>query len=173
MDFQMPKLSPVPIPTKHQSLPVRIWRWISWVRRWHVIEDWHYDMLDENGERRRVIVPAGFRFDGASIPRPLWGLLSPVGLLLIPGLLHDFAYRYDYLWVVDGTTGETYRYQQGGGQKRWDAMFRRVGTDVNGMAVIDMSAWLMLSLFGWWAWRNNRKKKMPEVYPEGVNPDRD
>jgi hypothetical protein len=172
MTLQMPKLTPIPIPTKQQSLCVRIWRWIFWVRRWTIIEDWHFDMLDHEGKRREVIVPAGFRFDGASIPRPLWGLLSPIGLLLVPGLLHDFAYRYDYLWVVDPTTGEIHRFGEGAGRKHWDAMFRRVGTDVNGMALIDMLAWAALGLGGSFAWRGNRRKNEAELYPDGVTPDR-
>jgi hypothetical protein len=38
-----------------------------------------------------IILPADFELDGASIPRIFWGILSPVGLLLIPGLIHDYT----------------------------------------------------------------------------------
>ena len=31
----------------------------------------------------------------------LWFFLSPTGLLLIPGLFHDYGYRYDQLWHLD------------------------------------------------------------------------
>lgn len=176
MAFEMPVLRPVAIPTKSQPLWVRIWRWITWVRRWSLVNDWHYEMVDpesKEGDRRlHVIIPKEFRFDGASIPRPLWGLLSPIGLLLVPGLLHDYAYRYDYLWVQDQTTGEIYRFREGAGQKYWDKLFREVGTDVNGMAIIDMLAWAALAAFGSFAWKKNRKNQWYDLYPEGVEPDR-
>lgn len=41
-----------------------------------------------------TIVPAGFQFDGASIPRPFWPILSPFDpRALRASLLHDFEYR--------------------------------------------------------------------------------
>jgi hypothetical protein len=41
-----------------------------------------------------LIVPPGTLADGSSVPGPLWGALDadPVDLLL-PGFVHDFAYR--------------------------------------------------------------------------------
>lgn len=157
----MPKMRPVPIPTKENHILVRIWRWITYIRKWEIIEDWEYDLPDGD---HTVIVPNGFVFDGASIPRPLWGLLSPTGLLLIPGLIHDYGYRYDYLWALN-SSGEAYRYKKGAGQEFWDKLFNEVGLDVNGMAIIDRLAWAALALFGTWAWNSNRKRNAPELFP--------
>ena len=43
----------------------------------------------------KYVIPAGFKFDGASIPKFLHPFLSPqVGVLLIGGLVHDYAYKY-------------------------------------------------------------------------------
>ena len=36
----------------------------------------------------------GFVFDGASIPKFLRTFFSPVGVLLMGGLVHDYAYKY-------------------------------------------------------------------------------
>ena len=55
--------------------------------------DFEYTLPDG----REIVIPEGFVFDGASVPRLLWGLLSPTGLLLIGGLVHDFGYRFDLL----------------------------------------------------------------------------
>jgi hypothetical protein len=41
-----------------------------------------------------ITIPAGFYFDLASIPRPLWWLMAPFELSLAAPLLHDFLYRY-------------------------------------------------------------------------------
>lgn len=159
-DLIMPKLEPIAIKTRGERMLVRLWRWITTVRQWRLVEDWEYDLPDGP----RVVVPKGFRFDGASIPRPLWGLLSPTGLLLIPGLIHDFAYRYDYLWAVD-SNGRVYKHNEKAGQDHWDDVFLAVGMKVNGMPIINALAWLALVTLGWWAWRTNRKRHEPEVFP--------
>lgn len=41
-----------------------------------------------------VEVPAGFEFDLASIPRPLWWLIAPFELSLAAPLVHDYLYRH-------------------------------------------------------------------------------
>lgn len=41
-----------------------------------------------------ITVPAGFVCDGASIPRFLWRLLSPLDLSECAWLLHDYLYRH-------------------------------------------------------------------------------
>ncbi len=125
------------------------------------MENWEYPLPDGGPG---IIIPKGFIFDGASIPRPLWGVLSPIGLLLIPGLIHDFGYRYDYLWARDADE-ILYKYGKGRGQHFWDTIFRSVGKEVNGMAVIDTIAWATLALAGWWAWNGNRKRNAPELIP--------
>lgn len=96
--MDMPKLIPIQIKTRDKPFLIRIWRWITSIRKWELSEDWEYKLPEDEPV---IVIPKGFVFDGASIPRPLWGLLSPTGLLLVPGLIHDFAYRYDYLWALD------------------------------------------------------------------------
>ncbi len=159
--MKMPVLVPIAIETKNESVFIRVWKWITSIREWELIEDWEYVL--PNGPR--IIIPKGFRFDGASIPRPLWALLSPTGLLLIPGLIHDFAYRYDYLWALD-KDGYAYQYKAGTGRKFWDGIFKKVGIEVNGLAVIDTLAWLALAIAGWLAWRSNRKRNDSELTPD-------
>ena len=51
----------------------------------------------------QLILPAGTLSDGSSVPGPLWGALyaNPVDLLL-PGFVHDFAYRRGAKWKKPG-----------------------------------------------------------------------
>lgn len=168
--MEMPILQPIPIRTKNHNILVRIYRWVTSIRQWEVVEDWRYELPD----KVTVVIPKGFIFDGASIPRPLWFLLSPTGLLLIPGLIHDFAYRYDYLWVVDTDNIEnnsvcSYKYKECSGQWCWDGLFREIGVNVNGMAIIDTLASVMLFLMGWISWRSNRKRNAPEILPDSFS----
>ena len=63
--------------------------WILGVRHWEIAKDFHYKL---NGED--FVIPSRFKFDGASIPKFLHPFLSPVGVLLIGGLVHDYGYKY-------------------------------------------------------------------------------
>ncbi|HWL54266.1 MAG TPA: DUF1353 domain-containing protein [Chthoniobacteraceae bacterium] len=56
--------------------------------------DYIYRWVDE-GRIYRIVVPAGFICDGASVPRFLWTLIgaTPDGLNRAAALVHDFIYR--------------------------------------------------------------------------------
>lgn len=96
--LEMPVLEPLPIATEKHGLTV----WMHSVRRWTLEKDWEYPLPKSGAEDKTVtiVIPKGFQFDGASIPRPFWGILHPSGLLLIPALVHDFAYRCGFLWEI-------------------------------------------------------------------------
>ncbi|HEA65793.1 MAG TPA: DUF1353 domain-containing protein [Desulfobacterales bacterium] len=98
------------------------------------MEDWHYNGFD--------LIPKGFIFDGASIPRCLWWFLSPVGLLLIPGLIHDFDYRYGKDLVDRLVADKTFR-----GEIRI----------VTGTTIIPWIAYFAVRIGGWKAWKEHRK----------------
>ena len=150
---KMPQLKPIPIPTKQQRHGfLRVLVWIFDIRKWELIEDWHYQL---NGDVK-IVVPQDFIFDGASIPRPLWAVLSPVGLLLIPGLLHDYAYQYDKLLQIDAN-GDTIPYQEGSGRDYWDELFYKVSLKVNGLPILSLLAWFALFIGGWVAWNKYRR----------------
>ncbi len=161
----MPTLKPLPIKIKNTWLIFKVYSWLTSIRQWEIMEDWLF-MLP-NGET--IVIPKGFIFDGASIPRPFWFLLPPTGLLLIPGLIHDFAYRYNYLWLVNEKDGQKFysKYEVNSGQKYWDMLFRQISVNVNGMVYIDQFAWYSLSVFGRTAWKRNRQLNSLALYPGG------
>ena len=88
----MPKLQPVPIKTKDKGFWKGIVMWLLTTRNWILVDDWKYNV---NGQD--YVIPEGFQFDGASIPKFLRTFFSPVGVLLIGGLVHDYAYKYKTL----------------------------------------------------------------------------
>ena len=150
---EMPILRPLPIPTKGVNFIKRAWRWFTIIRKWEVVEPYHFLFRGV-----QLLIPKGFVFDGASIPRPFWAVLSPTGLLLIPGLFHDFGYRYDYLLV-----GEDKKWNEGAGKGFWDKLFREMGEEVNGVHFANWVAWAALGVGGWAAWFN--KRKVPDPVP--------
>ena len=159
--MEMPVIIPLPIETKGKGFFQKIWAWITEVRSWKLAENWEYEL-----KGTRIVIPKGFIFDGASIPRPLWGILSPTGLLLIPGLIHDFGYRFDYLWAVIPDTESGYiKIHEQAGQKYWDEVFYYLGMEINGIKTINFIAWLALSTMGFLAWNANRKRNYQDIDP--------
>ena len=151
--MSMPTLKPVPIPTKNQKTPIhKLLVFIFNVRKWELVENWHYKLNDGV----ELVIPKGFRFDGASIPRPFWALLSPVGLLLIPGLLHDYGYRYDQIWEV-GPDGKAKAYKKNAGKGFWDTLFKDTGKEINGFFLINLIAWIAVAAAGSSSWDAHRK----------------
>lgn len=159
--MDMPVLKPILIPTQGLPFFKRLWALITVVRKWEVSENWFYDL--PNG--KRIVIPKGFVFDGASIPKPLWGFLSPTGLLMVAGLIHDYSYRYAYLWAIDDT-GNAYKYKYKKGTRQdYDELFKKVNIAVNGMVVVDTVATWMLKAFGHIAWNKHRKTYSPPIVP--------
>ena len=101
-DIDPPMLIPKLIPTKSRSGFMRHMVWMHSVRRWELAENWKYKLPASctRGEDVTIVIPKGFEFDGASVPRPFWAILHPSGLLLIQALVHDFAYRCEFLWEI-------------------------------------------------------------------------
>lgn len=151
--MKMPIVKPVPIATKNVGFFRGVWRWLSSTRKWEVVEDFYYDIKDGT----RIVIPKGFIFDGASIPKALRSFLSPTGLLFISGLLHDYAYKYNRLEGVK-VNNKRYPYKQNAGKMFWDKMFREEGTRVNGMAPINWAAWSGLFVGGHLAWWGHRRR---------------
>ncbi len=156
----MPILRPTPIPTASQQTPVdRLIAWIFSVRKWQVIKAFEYKDKTSNVT---YVIPAGFEFDGASIPRFLWAILSPVGLLLIPGLLHDFGYKYDGIYIKKEGSDEPEWSTDISGKDAWDKLFQNVGDDINGIHTLNAIAAFGLYIGGFAAWNNWRDQKEPK-----------
>ena len=144
---ELPHLQPIPIKTKGKGFWKGIVMWLLSTRNWKVTQDWKYRM---NGNE--YIIPAGFQFDGASIPKFLRTFFSPVGVLLVGGLVHDYMYKYAAL----KRTGK-------GGlllvdQKKADQIFRDINIEVNGFYFMNYLSYWSLRLGGWVAWNGHRKR---------------
>ncbi len=159
--MHMPKLLPIPLDIKNKHPFIRIWYWRTFVRQWELLEDWSYELPEKSV---KIVIPKGFIFDGVTTHRWLHFFLSPTGVLFIPGLVHDFAYRYDYLWAEDAS-GEYYKFAPNSGRHYWDSIFRHIGLDVNAMVCLNAFARGVLFCFGWISWRKNRKKESSEILP--------
>jgi len=142
-----PLMTPLRIATKGKGFFTMIKMWLLGSRNWEISKDFHYKL---NGED--FVIPAGFKFDGASIPKFLHPFLSPVGVLLIGGLVHDYGYKYATLLKKNkkDTLGTI-------SQKRADEIFRDINIGVNGFYLMNYLAYWSLRLGGFLAWNKHRK----------------
>ena len=78
--------------------------------------------------------------------------MSPVGVLLMGGLVHDYAYKYQTLLKKDKkeTLGVI-------SQKHSDEIFRDINIGVNGFYLMNYLAYWSLRLGGFLAWNKHRK----------------
>jgi hypothetical protein len=141
----MPVMSPIPIKTKDKGFWKGILMWLMGTRKWKIEQDFHYTIGEEQYK-----IPAGFEFDGASVPKFLATFLSPVGVLLMGGLVHDYGYKYATLMRADGTT---IGYHD---QKHMDGLFRDICIEVNGFRVLNYLAYWTLRLAGFVAWNGHK-----------------
>ena len=144
---EMPHLKPIRIPTAGKGFWGAIWMWITGTRHWELAEDWHYEIGGEE-----YVIPAGFKFDGASIPKFLHTWLSPTGVLLMGGLVHDYAYKYETLLRKYGK--ETMGVLT---QKKADEIFRDINIEQNGFHFLNYLAYWALRVGGFMAWNGHRK----------------
>lgn len=93
---------------------------------------------------RIIIVPSGFQTDLASIPRPLWSILPPIGKYDAAAVLHDYFYQ---------TNGVT--------RSQADAVLNEA---MEVMHVTDTTRRLIYAgvrVLGWWRWRKYRSQVQP------------
>jgi hypothetical protein len=146
MSIALPKLIPVRMETKNKSLLSSLYQWVGVGRKWELADNWRYELDDET----TLFIRKGFIFDGASIPRVFRPLLSPTGILLVPSLVHDFAYQNNYLIRLKGTKREYYADKKG--KIYWDKLFYKMSRDVNGLKFVSFLAFAALFIGGWFSW---------------------
>lgn len=144
---EMPHMKPIAIPTAGKGFWGAVWLWLMGTRQWEIAKDFHYTI---NGED--FVIPKGFQFDGASIPKFLHTWLSPVGVLLMGGLIHDYGYKYATLLKKDKKTTIGIK-----DQKWMDQTFRDINIEQNGFHLLNKLAYWALRLGGFVAWNGHRK----------------
>lgn len=156
--INMPIISPVPIKSRGTGFFRGLWTWATEKRSWRVEEEY---LLYFEG--RDYIIPKGFVFDGASIPKLLQSFISPTGLLFIPALFHDYGYKESGYAFEDFTIDpktqctwiKVYPFEFRT-KSQIDGVFKRMNTKINGVATLSNIAWLGVKFGGGFAWRGHR-----------------
>ena len=146
---EMPGMRPLPIETKDKGFWKAIWHWLMGVRQWEITKDFKFEL-----EGKKYVVPKGFQFDGASVPKFLAMWLSPVGVLLMGGLVHDYAFKYAALMDDNKSRSHTLHLDQ----KAADKLFRDICIEVNGFKLLNYLAYWALRAAGFVAWNGHKKR---------------
>lgn len=129
-------------------------------RRFALAEDWKIGLnrIDSPVELNGVVtIPVRHReelidYDGASVPIP-WlisflsiGALRPLGVLLIPSIIHDFAFRFGELYVASDyqQTPQVLKIER----HEADLLFYNMIRTLNGDILTASLAWVAVRL-GW------------------------
>lgn len=156
----MPIVRPVPIPTLGLPWYRQLPKMFS-PRKWEIIEDFEYH---SKALGYSILIPAPFVCDGASVPRPLWPLLDPTGLLFIGAIVHDFGYRYRGLIVR--RDGSPWRFESKA-RLDLDRIMESIVCEVNGMRGMARVARYAVNVGGWLAWWKNGRagNRLMSDYP--------
>lgn len=128
-------------------------------RDFRLVEDYEYYWIHEN-TLYKIVVPAGFVTDIASVPRPAWGFILPTGLHTAAAVLHDFLYRtnkpsgltkYSYYFRFKDDHWEDISYHQWS-RKDCDRLFIRVMREAGTAKWKRRLMFLSVRLAGWWGW---------------------
>ena len=143
---EMPQMSPIKIETADKGFWKAVWMWMLGVRHWEITKDFYFSLKGEE-----YVIPQGFEFDGASVPKFLAMWLSPTGVLLMGGLIHDYGYKYGTLLRSDRTS-------IGAKSQKWmDTLFRDICIEQNGFKLLNYLAYWALRVGGFVAWNGHRK----------------
>ena len=145
---EYPHMKPIRIPTKSKGFWGAIFMWLLGKRHWEISKDFTFEL-----HGTKYVIPKGFKFDGASVPKFLATFLSPVGVLLLGGLVHDYAYKYAALKPALQKSSRLIL-----NQKQADKIFRDINIEINGFYFLNYLAYWALRLGGWFAWNGHRKR---------------
>lgn len=140
----------IPIDGKYYGLK----RW----RAYELAEDYSYQWK-KHDKHFRIFIKAGFKYDGASVPRFVWSItgIRPDGLIRAAALIHDWIYVYEgdlpagsYQILVDdkwvNLDGKWTR-------KNADRIFARIMREAGVKKIRRRAAYRAVRLGGWIAWR--------------------
>lgn len=131
-------------------------------REFTLVEDWEMDLgeVSDNPEINgtvtitRMVDGNDVIFDGASVPlaRTIsWltqGILSPLGVMFIASVVHDFIYKFGYLEVREFGAPKSANKKIRVERHQADKLFRDMIWTVNKTRTVGAVAWLAVRL-GW------------------------
>lgn len=150
--YNMPLIRPIPISTHEFKGLDKFLVLIFSSRRWRIEDAFSFKFQNEE-----YLIPAGFEFSGRSIPRPLWGIFSSSGVLLIPALIHEYGYRYNGIYCI-GDQDQPILSHQNKTKEFWDDLFSSIEIDINDIELLSTLVKFCVRKGGKKTWKSFRTK---------------
>jgi hypothetical protein len=138
-------------------------------QKYMLCEEFTYTWATKSKRVFRIIVPNGFIFDGASVPKIFWSFIRPMaGDMMAAALVHDYIYRHN----GDMPIGRFQEYKREHnkneegvwinsdiiiGRKYGDAIFEQIMAAA-GRGWTRKIAHRAVNIGGWLSWRHHARK---------------
>ena len=110
----------------------------------------------------RIDVPKGTITDFGSIPRPFWGIISPVSRYRKPFVIHDRNYNLQKFTQKQADACLLR------GMKERDAIHNKISPWYRKKFGLERSTiWFFLRVGGWKAWNDHKKANAEKAKPQG------
>lgn len=118
-----------------------------------------------------VKIPAGFVFDGASVPKAFHSILNAVDAIFYGSILHDFIYRTNQLIVCTDEDYGNWYIKENITREVADKIMFDFSNQMEGNVVPSSIAFRVLKTCGWVTWNSLRKKnyRLLTAYPSETN----
>lgn len=93
-----------------------------------------------------LTIPAGYIFDGHSVPRPFWAVFPPFGRDIVSALVHDYLYEY----------GASVGYKRAFAD--YQHLYFSLKPEYNISRIRSYGAWVAIRLFGFVFWHFGQKR---------------
>jgi len=160
-NIKEPILSPIKQKYDDKSIIKKIIAWRTHNRHFQFIEDY---IVWVESIQLWVKIPAGFLFDGASIPKLLQSVTSAIDSLFYGSILHDFIYRTGQLIVCNDANYGCWHLKDFKKDEA-DSIMAAFSDQMEGVTTPSIIVKNMLGVFGWVAWGNARKRNMRITTP--------
>ena len=143
-------------------IPVPVTRVVGESKAGHVrvelVKDYEY-RWKHKGKYMLLVVPEGFRFDGASVPRALWSVIgiSPRGLVEPAACCHDWLYHNNG-YVTTVVNGE-FIYNRWT-RKEADKLFARIMRELGMNKFRRRAAYYAVRVFGKKYWEDDAETNL-------------
>lgn len=168
INFGMPDMSPIR-KQKSSNRFFALFKWRTDLRHFILNDDWVV-WVDYLG--CWVKIPAGFVFDGASVPKLFHSFINSVDAIFFGSVIHDFIYRTAQLIICSDEDFGNWIVANNYTKEMADKTMYNFSIQAEGMKAPSTIAYTILQAFGWIAWNAARKEglKLDTAYPDKNNP---
>lgn len=165
--FSEPVLSPIRFTdsASGKGILADIKKWRFALRRWILREDWIFFCEYLN---LWIKIPAGFIFDGASVPKAFHTLINSTDSLFYGAIVHDMLYRVDQLFCCSDADYGNWHIIDGLGKETADNLLKEISIQVDDIKLPVIASYWVLRGVGCFAWNRARKRnlKFTTPYPD-------